>query len=270
MPKTAREGSLPPAEMPWTKRYRLLVEIGLIALLGGIAALVVGIILLTDGGVTELNQENVQRRTDLRPLMASVMVVPADLPTDWHQLPSGPGFQGSLRSANLGAATTAAESVVGNASSWFKGGDPRLLGSGIFIAESTKVAQAAFERLRSATPNETLSYVEPNADRLISVTPLTLASEGSSRFGFIVSYQRGETPATVDVPSQPVLLSTTVLWAVEGRAMIFASLADQLISPATPPPVVMSAWLDDMVAAHLAAEEQLAGPGGAGSDSTAP
>ena len=270
MPKTSRDGSLLPAEMPWTKRYRLLVEIGLIALLGGVAALVVGIILLTDGGTTELNQENVQRRTDLRPLMASITVRPADLPADWNQLPNGPGFQGSLRSANLGAATTAAESVVGNASSWFKAGDPRLLGSGIFIAESTEVAQAAFERLRSATPNETLDYVEPNADRLISVKPLELTSAGSNRFGVIVSYQRGETPETEDVPAQPVLLSTTILWAVEGRAMIFASLSDLLVSPATPYPVAMSAWLNDMIAAHRAAEEQLAGPVGDGSASTAP
>ena len=130
------------------------MDVGLLALVAGIAALVVGIILLTDGGtrgLTAAEQAAIQRRTDLRPLMNAIVVPPADLPPGWTPPAAGPGFQGTLRGLDLGPATSVAESEVGEARSWVLADDPRLLDAGPIVAESPEGARAAFERLRSAT-----------------------------------------------------------------------------------------------------------------------
>ena len=168
MARTARAGGPPPAPPPWHQRYRLILLLGALAALALItAALVAGI--LRGGG--EPPTAAAERGQALRPLTSAIETAPADLPPGWTPLAAGPGFQGTLRTLDMGPATTVTESDVGNARSWVLAGDPRLLGAGLIVAETPPQARAALERLRGATPEETVASVEPQAEEIVAVTP---------------------------------------------------------------------------------------------------
>ncbi len=176
MARTARAGGPPPAPPPWHQRYRLILLLGALAALALItAALVAGIL---RGGGEPPTAAAAERGQALRPLTSAIETAPADLPPGWTPLAAGPGFQGTPRTLDMGPATTVAESDVGNARSWVLAGDPRLLGAGVIVAETPPHARVALERLRGATPEETVASVEPQAEEIVAVAPCRRAAPG--------------------------------------------------------------------------------------------
>ena len=248
---------------PWHKRYRLLVQLGSLLVLGGIVAAVAVILVANSEDRAESVLADIQLRQDLAPLMSSIALEPADLPSQgWVGVRGGLGIQGNLRELNLGAATAVAESVVGNGRGWSDA--VRLLSSGIIVAGSPAEARAAFERLRVATPEETLSYLEPAADRLIGVQERVLARPSDDRFAVVAGFERGVRDTAGDPnAAAPLQLAVTVLWTVVDRALIFVALNDFFASPPPPDPVDLERWLDDVGVSYLAAEAALAAQSGA-------
>ena len=240
---------------PWYRRYRLLVQIVLLMGLGAVIAAVT--LLISDGGRTRSQQEaDAELRQELAPLLDAVNVPPDDLPADWIKLTSGPGIQPGLREAGLGAATSAAESAVGNAIGFTD--VVRQVGAGVIVANDSAEAQAAFERLGAATPEEVLRYVEPAATRLLSVQGLSMRSEDSDRFAFQISFERGASQPVDDRPGAPISLQYTVYWRLVERSLTFVTLQDLFASPPTPAPIDLERWLEVVAERVIAAEQAVA------------
>ena len=64
---------------PWHKRYRLLVQLGSLLVLGGIVAAVAVILVANSEDRAESVLADIQLRQDLAPLMSSIALEPADL-----------------------------------------------------------------------------------------------------------------------------------------------------------------------------------------------
>lgn len=263
MARTARAEASPPPLLPWHKRYRLLVQLGGLAAVVGILALIV--LLLWDSG-TPVKKPNVQLAAN-RPVVDAVFVTPADLPGNWDVARGGLGLQGNLREANLGAATTIGESQVGTAAGWVEdGGQGRFLSAGIIVTDSPLQARAAFDRLATATPEETLRYVESQDAELVNFIPGAVAPASADRFGFLIAYDRGTqvNPDNPDEPGPQLIIGVTVIWQITGRSLVYVALNEIFVNPPPPPPVDMAVWLSDVAASIEAAEIALAAANAAG------
>ena len=255
MARSARTtGEIPDVRPPWHKRYRLLVQLGGLVALGGVLAAIV--MLLSGGGGVGFNEENAQLRRDLRPLMDSIILPPADLPEGWRESGGGLGLQGALRTADLGAATAVAEGPVGAADGWSDG--VGVLSSGIIVAESPELARAAFERLREASPEETLRYAEATAIETLLYEDV--AVEGGVRFGFTAAVRRGTitdegelVEPDVDAGATELQFTVTVIWEVRDRVLLFVAYNGLFSSPPEPVTVDLEGWLGDLVRSYLAA-----------------
>ena len=259
---------MPQTPLPWHRRYRLLLQLGGLAALGGILAAIV--LLLSGGGGDGFNEANAQLRRDLRPLMDSIDLPPADLPGGWGVAVGGLGLQGALRQADLGVATAVAEGPVGAGAGWTDA--TGVLSSGIIVAESADLARAAFERLREASPAESLRYAETTAIETLLYEDLPLA--GPDRFGFTAGVRRGtlnedgELEAPAADPGTPELrFAVSVIWEVRDRALLFVAYNTLFASPPEAAPVDLERWLGDLTASYLAAEAALlTEAGGEGGD----
>jgi len=249
-----------PAPLPWHKRYRLLVQLGGLLVLGGLVAAIAVILVSGDDGAAQRLASH-RLRENLTPLMESILVAPADLPADWEGPGAGLGIQANLRQTDLGHATAVARSIVGSAAGWTDPGAISLLSSGVIVADSPGLARAAFDRLSAATPDEVLAFIEPGADELVSLAPISLDRDPADQFALVITYARGianpEAFAAGEDP-EPFLISVTVHMVVTARSLIFVAFNTVSDSPPLPVPVDLDAWLGDLVLANQIAEQRIA------------
>ena len=255
MARTARApADLPPAPMPWHKRYRLLVQLAALAALAGILA--VAVLLVFDKG-SLFNEENRRLLQENRPALEQIAVPPADLPVGWRQASGGIGIHGTLRIAGMGPATAAAESVLGQTGGWTGPEQVRLISVGVIVAQNEEIAAAAFERLQQATLAEVVRYVD--SPEAVPVSMDDLPVRDPDRFGRLVAFSRGSQvdPDDPDAEGPPLNLSVLLIWARQGDSLFFVALNDFFLSPPRPAPVDMERWLDDAIASFLAARAAL-------------
>ena len=234
------------------RTYRLLTQIVLLVVFAGILAGISYEVITAPGEAEEKRQRQIKLRADLEPVFDSIELAPSDLAPGWKYAIGGIGLQGQLRHLNMGAATEAAESVAGNTASWWEFDGPRLLSAGLIVTESPELAEAAYKRLQTATPEENVAYVEPGST-LLEVVPLPGLSGENSQFGFIV---RAERVTSAKDAAQGILgdrMEVTVLWALEGQALIFIALNAFFENPPQAHPADLPNWLNELTASYKAA-----------------
>ena len=225
----------------WHRRYRLLVQLGVLLALGGIIA---GIAIAVGVG-GESDEDRIARaaavRTPLLPILNASEPAPADLPATFESALGGYAFAVQLAAAELGAASAAADAPRFISYGWAdqSGANVQFLSSGMILAEDAEQAEQAFAILMGADAAATLAYVEPVAT---SPRMTTVATGVEGAFGRRISYVREGSPET----------TTTVVWAVRDRALIFVGYNDFAQSPPRPAAVDVDGWLSDIIARYLA------------------
>ncbi len=237
-----RPASVTGPALPWRRRYRLLVQLGALAALVGVAAIVLLLFPRSDDGG---RADREARAVAELPLAQTIDLPPADLPDSWAATGLGFGFWGTLRRANLGAATAFADSPSGGGQGWAaRDPDARYLdiSSGIIIGDDAAQAEAALARLREATPAETAAYVEPTHHEVLGMT--VLPTSDARTFAFILEFRRNTVESRM-----------TVYWRQVGRSLIFAAQIRARASGPIPWEPDLPSWLEALAAVVEAAPD---------------
>ena len=244
--------------LSWTRRYRLLLQLGALALLAAGLGVLVWLTIFDDNDPLtpdELLAEQRMTRASVVDLIQFIQdVPPADLP-DTYQSIGGVSYAATLLQADLGAAAQLADLVTSNAAGW--GDTAEQISSGVLVEPdgNRDLLQAAMRTLVSADSDQTLSYVFPFRE-VVDFLVLPDPAIGEESFHFRL---RNTEPASVR-DGLPDLLSD-VIWVREGRLLFYVTRNafardGQEIGPAPGGlalEIDLVAWARDLHTAYLAA-----------------
>ena len=247
----------PAPRLPWSRRYRLLLQLGALAALAAVLGVLIWLTAFGDDPPTfeeQSMQERATRGSIINLIEFIQDVPPADLPESFEAI-GGISFSITLLEADLGAATELADLVTSHAVGWGDAAEP--IASGVLVEpdQDSDLLVDAMRTLRTAPPESTINYVFPTRE-LVDFTLFPDPAIGEESFHFRL---RTTEPASVR-DGLPDLLSD-VIWVREGRLLFYVTRNafardGQEIGPAPGGlalEIDLVAWARDIHTAYLAA-----------------
>jgi len=243
--------------MPWTRRYRLFLQLGGLATLAGVLVVLILLTLWEDDPLTAEEQGAADRvyQNSIRGLLEFLQdVPPADLPESYMP---GPGFAFglTLSEANLGAASEYPDPITFSSFGWTD--QAEAVASGMMLdreGDLDRVADA-MRALRAATGQQVVDYVGPHRN---VVDFIVLPDPGIGQESLHVQVRHRE--AAADLDALPDII-TDVIWVREGRSLLFVA-RNAFVEDGVGPPlgglaqeIDLIAWAGAVQRAYGVAEE---------------